>query len=391
VKRGNRARFQQGWPNFRPPAGYLEDRATKTVIKDPVNFDLVRRAWDLLLSGSTRPRQILATLNNECGFRSRSNSRGHGKPMSFSGLYAAFKNPYYMGLSQLRNGETYKGGHSPMITEQEYARAQEILGRPGRPRPAHHDFAFAGLLRCASCGRALVGEVHTKPSGKRYTYYRCHRRGHDSLCGEPTLPEQAFTDQMVRDLGRMTLKPEVARWITQQLSRTLRTEAQQLSSVRESVERALSQARTEEDTLLSLRLRGSVDDETYERRRLDISSRRAHLDLQLDAPLPTVDTLLERVEWITGFAQAAPQLFRNGTPVQQRQVLETIGSSFRVTARKVAYDAKKPFVFFDTTASDSSWYSVVERLPTWIIERNFQIPEYSFDTLDTVPRKRQVA
>lgn len=40
VKRGNRARFQQGWPNYRPPIGYIEDRATKTVIKDPERFDL---------------------------------------------------------------------------------------------------------------------------------------------------------------------------------------------------------------------------------------------------------------------------------------------------------------------------------------------------------------
>src|SRR4029077_19088773 len=52
VKRGNRARFQRGWPNHRPPAGYLEDRETKTIIKDPVRFPLIRRAWDLILAGS---------------------------------------------------------------------------------------------------------------------------------------------------------------------------------------------------------------------------------------------------------------------------------------------------------------------------------------------------
>src|ERR1044072_3817142 len=35
VKRGNRARFQRGWPNFRPPHGYIEDPRTKTVVRDP--------------------------------------------------------------------------------------------------------------------------------------------------------------------------------------------------------------------------------------------------------------------------------------------------------------------------------------------------------------------
>ncbi len=58
VKRGNRARFERGWPNFRPPIGYIEDRATKTAITDPERFPLVRRMWDELLSGRMRPMQI---------------------------------------------------------------------------------------------------------------------------------------------------------------------------------------------------------------------------------------------------------------------------------------------------------------------------------------------
>jgi hypothetical protein len=47
---GNRARFQQGWPNFRPPIGYLEDRRgpTMIVMPDPQRFPIVRQMSDLL-------------------------------------------------------------------------------------------------------------------------------------------------------------------------------------------------------------------------------------------------------------------------------------------------------------------------------------------------------
>ena len=375
VKRGNRARFQQGWPNFRPPAGYLEDRATKTVIKDPVNFDLVRRAWDLLLSGSMQPRAILKVLNEDWGFRSRKNQRSGGKPMSFSGLYGLFTKPYYMGLIQLKNGDTYKGAHEPMVTEAEFNRAQEILGRAGRPRPRHHEFAFAGLLRCASCGRAMVGEVHVKRSGKRYVYYRCHRRGQRTPCTEPTLPEQALKDQIAKELSEREIRPEMARWIRGQLASTLTTEASQLLSVRESIEHALKQARSEEDTLLSLRLRSSINDDTYERRRTEISGRRAQLELRLERPTPTMDVLLNRVDLVLSFSQYAPAAFREGSPVLQRQILETVGSNYRVTARKTLYDAKKPFTFFKATASKSLWCTIVEDVRTFLLNTpDFYLP-----------------
>jgi site-specific DNA recombinase len=263
-----------------------------------------------------------------------------------------------------------------MVTQHEFARAQEILGRPGRPRPKHREFAFSGLLRCASCGRAMVGEVHTKPSGKSYVYYRCHRRGQDRPCAEPTLPERALTTQIAADLSRAQLTPEAAGWIRDNLAATLNAEGAQLATIRQSVEQALRQARTEEDTLLSLRLRGSIDDETFEGRRAEISSRRAQLEVQVSRPAPTVEMLLQRVETVVAFAQHAPTFFSEGTPVLQRQVLETIGSNYRVTAKKALYDAKKPFTFFKATTSQSVWCTIAEDVRTWLLKnQDFYLPE----------------
>jgi DNA invertase Pin-like site-specific DNA recombinase len=392
VKRGNRARFQQGWPNYRPPAGYLEDRATKTIIKDPVNFDLIRRAWDLLLSGATPPRKILKILNEEWGYRSRKTPHGGMKPMSFSGLYGLFTKPYYMGLIRLKNGDSYKGSHVPMLTEEEFARAQEILGRAGRQRPVHHEFAFSGLLRCASCGRAMVGEVHVKPNGKAYVYYRCHRRGQKTPCTEPTLPESALTAQISAEMAECELGSEMADWIRENLTGALRSEASQLHTVRDSVERAVKQARSEEDTLLSLRLRGSIDDALYERRRAEISDRRATLELRLERPAPNLDSLLERIDRVLEFAQNAPTAFREGPPVLQRQILETIGSNYRVTQRKALYDAKKPFTYLKAATPKSHWCTIVEDVRTWLLDsQDTFTPALGADSLLSVARPREAA
>ena len=38
VKRGNRSKIEKGWRPNKPPLGYLNDPATRTIIKDPERF-----------------------------------------------------------------------------------------------------------------------------------------------------------------------------------------------------------------------------------------------------------------------------------------------------------------------------------------------------------------
>lgn len=82
TKRGNRARFRAGWPNFRPPVGYLEDHAKKEVIIDPERYPSVRRMWDSLLSGAVRPKEILRAATEDWGLRTRQTARQGGKPLA---------------------------------------------------------------------------------------------------------------------------------------------------------------------------------------------------------------------------------------------------------------------------------------------------------------------
>lgn len=379
VKRGNRTRLLNGWPTTRPPAGYLEQRQGDTVVivKDPERFDLIRRLWDVVLTGTVRPSQALTMLNQEWGFRSRKTKNQGGIPMSMSGLYGLLGNPFYKGINRRRNsGESYVGKHEPMVTPEEFARVQEILGRKARARPAGHDFAFSGLLHCANCGRALVGEQHIKPSGKRYVYYRCHRRRPGETCTEATLPEHVLRDQIVNDLRRMSISREAADWVRDNLARSIRNEMGQLQATRESVESAIEQATKEEDALITLRVRGSIDDEAFDRRRAAIQDQKAHLQVKLGRPLTSAADLIARLDRALSFSQSAPAIFENGTSVQQRQILESVGSNFRVTNRKALYIANKPFTFFEKTTASSLWWALAEDVRTWLLDsEGFRLPD----------------
>ena len=376
VKRGNRARFQRGWPNYRPPVGYLEDRATKTVVKDPERFDMLRRAWDLILSGAMRPSQVLRILNDQWQFRTRKTARRGGAPLSYTQLYDLFSNPFYTGVIRLKSGETYQGAFPAMVTQEEFAHAQKLLGRVEHYGNSRHEFAYSGVLSCANCGRTMIGEQHIKPSGKRYVYYRCHRRGSDAKCAEPTLPERLYEDQVAADLERMRIPEGVAWWIRRNLERSLGQELAQRNVSRESAERALKDALTESDNLLTMRIRGLVNDETFVDRRDEIAGRQAAIRGQLERPQASPAELLGRFDAVLDFARRAPESLRNGTPVQRRQIVQTIGSNWQVGGRKALYSAKTPFSTLTRTATSSDWWTITDEIRTWLVGSNaLQLPE----------------
>ena len=161
VKRGNRARFEKGWPNHLPPIGYLNDKTTKTIVKDQERFDLVRRMWEALLAGR-RPREIARTASREWGLVTVRRGKLGGNPITYSSIYKAFTNPYYAGYIRLKDGRQYVGAHEPMITPQEFDRAQAILGLRSYAGPVRRENPFAGLMRCGHCGCSIVAESHTK-------------------------------------------------------------------------------------------------------------------------------------------------------------------------------------------------------------------------------------
>jgi len=85
VKRGLKTKIENGWYSGVAPLGYLNhtDKLTgqNTLIKDPERFPLVRRMWDLMLTGLYTPPQIAKIANEKWGFRSRPTRKMGGIPL----------------------------------------------------------------------------------------------------------------------------------------------------------------------------------------------------------------------------------------------------------------------------------------------------------------------
>jgi hypothetical protein len=165
VKRGLKTKTENGWYPGVAPLGYLNctNRLTgeNTLIKDPERFPLIRRMWDLMLTGLYTPAHILEVANGDWGFKTQQSRKLGGKSLARCVLYRMFSQPFYYGWFEYPkgSGRFYQGKHEPMITKAEYDRVQTILGRSDSPRPkTEHDFAFTGMMFCGECGRTVTAE-----------------------------------------------------------------------------------------------------------------------------------------------------------------------------------------------------------------------------------------
>ena len=179
VSRGLKGHFERGGTTYKAPAGYRnqrdpENRKRGIVIVDEPQFSLIRRGFELLLTGGYTVGQVRRILNETLGFRSRS-----GDPLSSAGAYKLFRDPFYMGYVR-HKGEIGLGVHQPMLTPLEFAHVQEVILKQGLNRQRKNKaeskipkYAYLGLMRCAYCGQQVTADQHTMTSGKAYVSYHC--------------------------------------------------------------------------------------------------------------------------------------------------------------------------------------------------------------------------
>ncbi len=367
VKRGNRARFEKGWPNYRPPLGYLNDPVSKEVIKDKERFILVRRMWDMLLCGK-RPKEIVLIARDEWGLRTPRRGKMGGTLISYSTIYRIFTDRYYAGYIDLKDGRQYLGSHEPMITLEEFERAQKLLGRRAHPHIKEHENHLAGLMRCGNCGCSVVAEFHTK-HGRHYVYHRCCRSKPGIRCREKPLSEAKLKQQLAGYFRTLAIPQSILEFLRARLDRLDGHHATSAAAVRQQRDKALRAVEAEERELIGLRVRQLIDDETFERERVDLQQRR-HALVQHDAPRQENDSpVRQRVKDLQGkldLLQGGPLVVAQGEPFQLRTLLAQLQLEITLRGGRLDFRPPEPLATLVRAASHSNWQAYWPDLWNWI-------------------------
>ena len=340
VRRGIRSKLEKGWRPGAAPAGYINELAEHTIQKDPERFALVRKAWDLMLTGNYTVTQIWKRLNDEWGFRTLKRRRSGGNPIALSGLYHIFTNLFYAGII-VHSGTQHQGKHEAMVTLDEYDHVQMLLGRKGKPRPKTHEFAFTGMIRCGDCGCMITAETKTKFVKSKnkmwdYTFYRCTHRKTAVPCQQKgAVKVEDLEIQIEKEIMGLTILPEFQQWALECLSDKNDREIDDRTKVYESQHKALTEAQSHLDNLTRMRYREMIDDSTFLKEKETLTNRIAQLTTQLRETEGRAERWIELTEKVFNFALYAHKAFLAGDLQTKKEILAALGSNFVLKDKKL--------------------------------------------------------
>ncbi len=201
TKNGMRARFLSGLPNCKPPVGYM--LKSGYVINDPETFDLMKKAWELMSTG-TKSLSEMAIIMNDWGLRVKTKSKTF--KLRSQTLSRFFRCKFYMGiLTSEHYPEEVVGKHTAMISQQMFYKVQAIIdGRnPNKLSLTHRvrenpKFPLRRFAKCGLCGAAFTG-YWCKGNGGKYAYYRCSK-----FCTGKSVKVEVMDEELIKLLKDIT-------------------------------------------------------------------------------------------------------------------------------------------------------------------------------------------
>lgn len=377
VRRGNRTKREKGWYPGVAPMGYLNGRSEsgeKVIAIDPVRFPVMKRLWNLLLSGGYSVPQLLRIATNEMGLRTPKRRKSGGSPLSVSGIYRIFSNPFYAG-ELVHDHQSYPGKHEPMVTHAQFQKAQQLIGRADRARPKGYIFAYTGLIRCGNCGGGITAEHKVNRFGSRYVYYHCTHNKARMACREKCLEERQLEEQIVEFLRSVSLDEAEVEKALVAIDEERQKRHNADDGIKESIERALNACVRNMDNLTKLRYRELIGEDEFLRQRAELG--REELTLKERQQQLETESWVEPSRKLFSFSNRAVFWLTHGTPDEKRLILSTVGSNLTMSGKKLNIDANEPFQIIRRNRPISTWCAMVNDVRTFF--RNN--PEFSIPLL----------
>ena len=282
VKRGNEKKRKLGGLTGRAHEGYLNDRLNKTVDIDPTRYPLIRKAFDLFLTGEYSVQKILRILNEDWGFKTLKRHKSGGGAMSRTSLYNIFRNVRYAGWipDPYNSDKFYKADFPAMITMEEYDKVQSLLGDKGRPRLcASKQFVLKGFIRCGECNCMITAESKRKKlvngTFNEHTYYHCTRK---RPCSQRTnVTEAKLFEQLNELIDGYELTPKLYDWGMEALAELAKQEVNERNDIQAMQVDSITQVQKQLDNLLDMATKGLINAPEYkdksESLKLDLKTR----------------------------------------------------------------------------------------------------------------------
>ena len=343
VKRGLRQKIRNGvWPGW-APVGYLNNPKTRMIDLDFKKSSKVGKLFELYAKGD----QTLYSLANWCKENGLKSNKG--KNISVSNVHSVLQNIFYIGLMKFKS-EIFEGRHKPLISKKLFDKCQEVLHQRGKPQKKRkNNFAFLGLLKCASCGCSITAEKQ-----KGHNYYRCTKK--KGLCLEKHyIREEALAEQFKKFFEKVSLTSQDKEKVLFELEKEEVSAKKQSEQLVQNLKEELKIIEQKLEKLLDVYLCETITTEEYTKRKEKLINQKMDLQDKIkDFEQNKLSWLEPAKEFISNLEKAHE--LKNSEDFSEFPVfLKNIGSNHILQNRKWFFSPQIPYKLVAQNLTNSDW------------------------------------
>lgn len=369
VKRGLESKVSKGVRPGLAPIGYLnvgEIKGEKTIVPDPQRYQLVRKWWELMLTGKYTVEESLTEIT-KLGLRDR-----RGDAVARNAAFKIFHNIFYAGYFKYL-GEIHKGIQTSMITMSEFNKVQKIIsgkfgGKYETPRQMV-SMPLSGFIKCGECGATITADRRTKHykngTSQQFCWYRCKKN--KGICSQKAyLAADKLEEQVRENISNLELDPRFIDWVKGVLKRRNREEFDFEYKQKDTLSKRLLALNEQKEKVFDMKIDGLYSEEEYRQKKLNILKEEVDIKEQLKSD--KTSDWEKVIDQTLDFSSRVMDLFNSGDDHVKRSVLQILGSDLKLKDKKLYLEAKSIFIFLKNKQDELfTEYRVVgpENMPVW--------------------------
>jgi len=338
VTRGLRQKIRNGvWP-CKAPIGYLNNPKTRGIDIDQKKTSKIKKLFEMYSTGNYTLKDIAEWCNK---INLKSNLEQN---TCISQVQSILQNIFYVGLMKYK-GEVHEATHEPLISKKLFEKCQEVMSKRGKVQEVRkNDFAFLGLMKCASCGASITAEIQ-----KGYNYYRCTKK--KGQCSEKHyLREEELFSQMKSFLQKVSLSSQDTEWILSELDKDEQKARDNSKSFVQNLKIERNQIEKQLEKLLDAFLNEVISANEYTPRKEKLLNKKLGISEKINDFKQKGVSWLEPAREFVLSLNKADKILKSENKKEMITFLKNIGSNHILENRQFNFLAKIPFNLVAETA-----------------------------------------
>ncbi|WP_341750216.1 recombinase family protein [Candidatus Tisiphia endosymbiont of Sialis lutaria] len=338
------------------PIGYLNSRdahGNSTVILDSSRAFIIKKLFEEYATGAYTLGSIV-NMAKELGLRSKKNYY-----LNKTVLHRLMQQPFYYG-EMLVKGEMWLHNYPPIITRETFMACKEVrLGWNKKPfKYGGKDFLFRGLITCATTGKIVTSEIHSKTysNGKvdQWVYL---------AAWDPKNPNKKIyvrEDEVLAKIEEVFKKigirdPELLKDTLEYLKNTNELKKDEHDEATASLKKEHTENEKRLNSLIDLRLNGELSTEEFQAKKQQLKDRQYEINRLLKIYDEADDKFTDTASTLITLASEAYETFKGSEMPQKRKMIKFVFQNLKLRGKKLETSLRFPFDIFEKTTTRTEW------------------------------------